>query len=128
MNNLSKKTRNSIKFNQFGFILVASIVLSSITFSCKSETSDKEKKIASDNLINLSLKHYNEGDYNGCITAAKKANEILPNSIAYNNICASYNALKEYDKAIEACNSSMKLDANNKYAKGNLAHAKKMKK
>jgi tetratricopeptide (TPR) repeat protein len=42
---------------------------------------------------------------------------------AYNNICAAYNQLKEYDKAIEACNKAIELDSNHSLAKGNLNFA-----
>lgn len=125
MNNVSKK---SINFNQFGLIVLAIIVLSSLTFSCRSNNGgDQHKKMTSDDYINLSLKYYNNNDYLGCIIAAQKANKISPSSIAFSNICAAYNALKEYDKAIIACNNAIKLDPNNNLAKGNLAHSLKNK-
>ena len=87
-------------------------------------SNDKE---ASDYYINLSLKYYNEGKYIECINAAKNSNSILPNAIAYNNICTAYNKLKEYDKAIDACNKALKLEANYTLARGNLNYALKQK-
>lgn len=84
-------------------------------------------KEASNYYINLSLEYYNEGKYMECITAANTANSILPNAIAYNNICTAYNELKEYDKAIEACNKALKLEANYSLALGNLNYALEQK-
>jgi protein O-mannosyl-transferase len=43
---------------------------------------------------------------------------------AYSNICASYNQLKQWDKAIEACNKALKIAPDNKLANGNLNWAK----
>lgn len=73
--------------------------------------------------INISLQLYNSGKYRECIAAAQKSIEIQPTANAYNNICTAYNQLKEYDKAIEACNKALKIDANHNLAKGNLAFA-----
>ncbi len=77
----------------------------------------------SNHYINESLRYYKERNYLACIQAARKSNEILPNAIAYNNICTAYNMLNQYDKAIEACNMALKLDSNHKLAKGNLNYA-----
>lgn len=84
--------------------------------------SDKKK---SDYYINLSLEYYKKEKYQTCIAAARKSNAIIPNAIAYNNICSAYNELNEYQKAIAACNEAINLDANSKLAQGNLAYAKK---
>jgi|GEM_PF-135204 len=85
-----------------------------------SSLSDKE---ASAYFINLSLEFYKKEKYQSCIAAARKSNAIIPNAIAYNNICSSFNQLKEYQKAIAACNEALKLDAGSKLAKGNLNYA-----
>ena len=88
---------------------------------------NSNKKLTSNDFLNLSLTYYNEGNFIACIEAAKKSNNIFPNSVAFNNICAAYNKLKEFDKAIKACNEAIKLDANNILAKGNLNVAIKSK-
>ncbi len=80
---------------------------------------NKTNLTASD-YINISLRLYNDGKYKECIEAAKKSIEIQPTAAAYNNICTAYNQLKEYDKAIQACNEALKIDANHNLAKGNL--------
>ncbi|MEZ4968596.1 MAG: tetratricopeptide repeat protein [Flavobacteriaceae bacterium] len=83
--------------------------------------SDRE---ASDYYINLSLEFYKKEKYRTSIAAARKSIAIIPNAIAYNNICSSYNQLKEYQKAIAACNEALKLDPSSKLANGNLNYAK----
>jgi len=86
-----------------------------------SNLSDRE---ASDYYINLSLEFYKKEKYSTSIAAARKSIAIIPNAIAYNNICSSYNQLKEYHKAIAACNEALKLDPSSKLANGNLNYAK----
>ncbi|MFC3878570.1 tetratricopeptide repeat protein [Algoriphagus namhaensis] len=78
------------------------------------------KNSSAEDFLALSLKFYNNGDFSSCIKAAQKSNEISLSSAAFNNICAAYNQLKKYDKAIEACNQALKLDTSNKLARGNL--------
>ena len=77
----------------------------------------------SNEFLNNSLKKYQLGEYKLCIEEAKKSILIHPNADAYNNICAAYNQLKDYEKAIEACNKAIKLETNHKLAKGNLNFA-----
>jgi len=86
------------------------------------------ENLTSDDYLNLSLMYYNKGNFRACINIAKKLNKIIPNSAAYNNICAAYNELREYDKAIEACEKAIKLDTNHTLAKGNLKYALSQKK
>ncbi len=83
-------------------------------------SNNSSKKLTSDDFLNLSLTYYNKGNFVACIEAAKRSNDIVPNSGAFNNICAAYNQLREFDNAIEACNEAIKLDAKNNLAKGNL--------
>lgn len=85
-----------------------------------SNLTDKE---ISSYYINLSLEFYKKEKYQSCIAAARKSIALIPNAIAYNNICSSYNQLKEYQKAIAACNEALKLDTGSKLAKGNLNYA-----
>ncbi len=74
-----------------------------------------------DNWLNLSLAFYNAGDYQACADAAKQVLKINPkNDLAYNNICAAYNMLKEWDKAIEAGRKGLQINPNNKLLAGNL--------
>jgi tetratricopeptide (TPR) repeat protein len=91
-------------------------------------STNSDENLTSDDYLNLSLTHYNQGNYKACIEAARRSNELAPSSAAFNNICTAYNQLKEYDKAIEACNQALKIDATNQYAKGNLNYAKSQKK
>ena len=83
--------------------------------------------LTADDYLNLSLKYYNEGNFKKCIEAAQNSINILPSANAYNNICTAYNQLKEYDKAIEACNMALKLDQNHNLANGNKAFALQQK-
>ncbi len=74
--------------------------------------------------INLSLELYNAGKYTDCIKACEEALKLNPKSAAaYNNIGASYNQLKEWEKGIEACKKALEIDPQNKLAKGNMAWA-----
>lgn len=79
-------------------------------------------------LLDLSLKFYNEGQYEKCIEACEAALKLKPDfSEAYNNICSAYNAMKMWDKGIEACEKALKINPANDYAKNNLEWAKKQK-
>jgi tetratricopeptide (TPR) repeat protein len=77
----------------------------------------------SEELLNFSLKCYNEEAYLLCIEAATKSNSIKKSTFAYNNICAAYNKLGKFNNAIEACNKALEIDRSNSYAKGNLDFA-----
>ena len=74
--------------------------------------------------INASLTFYQAGDYLKSIEAAQKALAVKPDSaIAYNNICAAYNQLKQWDDAIAACGRAIAIDPNYELAKNNLGVA-----
>ncbi|MFC6096438.1 tetratricopeptide repeat protein [Flavobacterium qiangtangense] len=73
--------------------------------------------------LNQSLEYYNQGNYSRCIEAAKKSNSILPSANAYNNICSAYNQLRQYDKAIKACDKALELDSSHQLANGNRQYA-----
>ncbi|MBI2271392.1 MAG: hypothetical protein HYU69_13695 [Bacteroidetes bacterium] len=77
-----------------------------------------------ENYINLSLVYYNNGNFLKCIEAANESNRKKPNAIAYNNICAAYNVLKEWDKAIEAGEKGLAIEPGNQLLKNNLAMSK----
>lgn len=82
-----------------------------------------------DNWLNLSLAFYNAGDFRACIDAANQVLKINPDSdLAYNNICAAYNMLKEWDKAIEAGQKGLKINPDNVLLANNLKVALEGKK
>jgi Flp pilus assembly protein TadD len=77
-----------------------------------------------ENYLNLSLELYNAGKFEPCIKASLDALKLKPDyDLAYNNICAAYNMLKQWDKAIEAANKGLKINPDNKLLKGNLTWA-----
>ena len=80
-------------------------------------------KLSADDYINQSVDYYNKGQFLKCIEAAKNSIAIKPTSVAYNNICSAYNQLKQYDKAIQACDLALKLDPSNQLANGNKQFA-----
>jgi len=58
----------------------------------------------SENYLSLSLKYYNAGRFKDSINACRNALKIKPDYyLAYNNICAAYNELRMWDKAIDSC-------------------------
>ncbi len=78
--------------------------------------------------INLSLQHYQDGDWEKCVEASIGALNINPSSaVSYNNICAAYVLLKDFDRAILACNKALALRPDFPRAKGNLNAAIKQK-
>ena len=73
------------------------------------------------NYVNLSLQYYNEGCYLECIWANQEAIRLQPNNaLAYNNICASYNAMKDWPDAIKAAKNALAIDSTFQMAKNNL--------
>lgn len=76
--------------------------------------------------IALSFNYYRLKHYKDCIVTSKKIVEIdKENYIAYNNMCASYNNLQQWDKAIEACNKALEIQTDFQLAKNNLRLAEK---
>ncbi|MEW6468022.1 MAG: tetratricopeptide repeat protein [Bacteroidota bacterium] len=81
-----------------------------------------------ENYLNLSLQYYYAGKYEMCIKAAEEALKLKPDyDLAYNNICAAYNVLKQWDKAIEAGEKGLRINPNNAQLAANLAVAKQGK-
>ncbi len=78
-------------------------------------------------LINLSLRFYEQKDYHLCIKACEKSLSLKPgNAVAYNNMCSAYNALHQWDKAIEAGEKALALKPDWQLVKNNLNLAKRM--
>ncbi len=81
-----------------------------------------------DQIIEFSLTLYNLGDYKGCVDAAEASLKLNANNpYAYNNICSAYNKLKEWDKAIAACDKAITLKPDFQLAKNNKAWAESQK-
>jgi protein O-mannosyl-transferase len=82
------------------------------------------KKPTAENYIDQSLLYYNQKQYELCIAACLSALQIKPDyDLAYNNLCAAYNRLGEWDAAIETANKGLKINPNNERIKNNLAGA-----
>jgi tetratricopeptide (TPR) repeat protein len=80
-------------------------------------------------LLERSLIAYNNKDYILCINLCKKAIAIKPNYVlAYNNICASYNELRQFDNAIKYGKIGLSYDPEFQLLKNNLAAAEAAKK
>jgi|GEM_PF-1242039 len=78
--------------------------------------------------INLSLQYYHDGEWEKSIEASIGALNISPGSaLAYNNICAAYVQLEDFDGAILACNKALVLKPDFPLARGNLNAAIKQK-
>jgi len=78
--------------------------------------------------LELSLKYYNNGQYENCIKACEMALKLRPNyAEAYNNVCTAYNKLRQFDKAIVACEIALSISPNYALAKGNLEWARSQK-
>ncbi len=74
--------------------------------------------------LQLSLKYYETRDYKTSINTCKTLLKLYPdNSGAYNNICASYNQLKQWDLGAEACKKALEIAPNYQLAKNNLKWA-----
>lgn len=86
---------------------------------------DKVKRSpTADKYLTLSLRYYNAGRFEQCIDACNEAIKLKPNfPEAYNNICAAYNKMQQWDKAIVAAKQGLALNPNNQLLKNNLQEA-----
>jgi tetratricopeptide (TPR) repeat protein len=76
------------------------------------------------NFIALSLQYFNKGEFQKCIDVCYKAIALdSTSSLAYNNMCAAYNQLKEWDKAIIAGDRAIHFAPDFTLAKNNLNFA-----
>jgi Tfp pilus assembly protein PilF len=79
--------------------------------------------------IKLSLAYFNKGDYNKSIEACQEILAIDSNSaLAYNNMCAAYNALHQWDAAIDAGNKAIRIKPDFALARNNVNFALSQKK
>lgn len=75
-----------------------------------------------DGWINASLYQYQRGNYDACISAAKQALKLKPDSeLAYNNIGAAYAGLRQWDLAIENERQALQIKPDFTLARNNLA-------
>ena len=83
------------------------------------------------NYINLGLAYYKAGQNQNSINITLKALGLAQTakdqSLAYNNLCAFYNALQMPDSAIKAGEQALKLQPDFQLAKNNLKNARSIK-
>jgi tetratricopeptide (TPR) repeat protein len=80
-----------------------------------------KKEPTAENYLDLSLKYYQQAEYQKSVEACEKAIALKPNyAAAYSNMGAAYNMMKQWDKGIDACNKALKIDPEHRLAKGNL--------
>lgn len=73
-------------------------------------------------LLDLSLQEYRTKRFRESIRAAEEALALRPDyDPAWNNICAAYNELGEWDRAMAACEKALALNPTNELARNNLA-------
>ncbi|WP_295670301.1 tetratricopeptide repeat protein [uncultured Mucilaginibacter sp.] len=88
----------------------------------------KTTQLTAADYIDLSLYYFNNQLYSECIKACRYALILRPGyDIAYNNICAAYNKLGQWDLAIAAAKNGLQLNSNNQILKNNLAESLKGK-
>ena len=84
--------------------------------------------VSSNEFVNLSLKLYNQGEYESSIRAGEKALELDPSSAkAYNNICIANIRLGRYDEAIAAGEKALELEPGFSLARNNVRWAKSLR-
>lgn len=79
---------------------------------------------SADNYVMLSLALYNNGQFLESAMAAKAAIAIKPDyGIAWNNVCAAYNKIGEWDSALVAGKKAVELNPTDELSKNNLLYA-----
>lgn len=79
--------------------------------------------------LDLSLTHYNRGDYQKCIDACNEALKLKPDyAEAWNNICSAYNAMSMWEEGIAACEKALQINPTFERAANNLKWAQSQKK
>ena len=72
---------------------------------------------------NLALVACLEGNYEGCIQASQKANELQPNPVVYQNIAQAYYFLHKYPLTRENAQKAVDLNPNNHFFYSIIADA-----
>lgn len=76
--------------------------------------------------LNASYNYFMQKDFSNCIAASEMILKYNPkNAAAYNNICSAYNELKQYKKALDACNKGLELSPQDQILKNNRAVSQK---
>ncbi|WP_378183137.1 tetratricopeptide repeat protein [Aquimarina sp. SS2-1] len=76
------------------------------------------------NYLNVTLAYYNYGLFNKCITLAEEGITKHPTSDnLYNNLCASFNAIKQWKKAIDAGKKGLGINPQNTLLRNNYNYA-----
>lgn len=82
------------------------------------------KAPTAEDYINQGMTYYNFKLYYLCIAASESALELRPYyDLAYNNMCAAYNGLGQWDSAIKVGYKGLQINPNNTLLKNNLALA-----
>jgi tetratricopeptide (TPR) repeat protein len=82
----------------------------------------KTTKLTAADYIDLSLHYFNNNRFDDCIKACNYALILKPDyDLPYNNMCAAYNKLGQWDLAIAAAKKGLKLNPANQTLKNNLA-------
>jgi len=82
------------------------------------------KMPTAEDYINQGMTYYNSKLYYLCIAASESALEIKPDyDLAYNNMCAAYNGLGQWDNAIKVGNKGLQVNPNNTLLRNNLSVA-----
>jgi tetratricopeptide (TPR) repeat protein len=81
-----------------------------------------------ENYVNLSLAFYNSNQFLESAVAAKAAAQLKPGyGIAWNNICAAYNRIGEWDSAFDAGAHAVQLQPDDQLSKNNFIYAQQQK-
>lgn len=81
-----------------------------------------------ENYTALGLAYSQAGRHQEAVQAFERSLAINPSApLAYNNVCAERNALKEWDAAIQGCKKAIELQPGFDLAKNNLAAAERGK-
>lgn len=98
-----------------------SLLTSSVAHQLENAKVKAEQEETPENYLELSLKYYNAGQYQLCISTCEKALALRPNyAEAYNNICSAHNKLKQFEKAEAACRKALEFKPGYPLAQGNL--------
>ena len=83
-----------------------------------------ENNLTPKNLLNLSLKYFNTGEFEKCIKICEEALLLKPDFYpAYNNIGSAYIAMQRWDEGIAACEKALLINPDYELAKNNLRWA-----